>query len=111
MRRNAPPDSASSEIEIRKAVETAARRSGLSPEGWLARVEAETRRLKSSEGSPRAARELDAVIDGIVQSVEPPAAAGPSPGSADPAHWRDPARTAMALDSLADWIEQNQDRL
>src|SRR5215218_2751982 len=104
MRRNAPSDSASSEIEIRKAVETAARKSGLSPEGRLARVEAETRRLKSPEDGRRAAEELESVLDGLVQALDLPEAAAPLA-------LKDPGRTAMALDSLADWIEQGEDRL
>jgi localization factor PodJL len=106
MRRNAPTGLKTSEAEIRKAVASAAQRSGLSPEGFLARVETEVRRRGSLEGS-RLAGDLDALIREILHPAGHPSAAPGAGGAA----CKDSSRTAPALDSVATWIEQSQEGL
>ena len=109
MSRNAPTRPKSSEVEIREAVESVARRSGLSAEGFLARVEAEMRRQGAAE-SGFATGEREGLVPEIVQAVPLPALSR-SGSMTDAAASNDPARTAMALDSVASWIERTQDRL
>jgi localization factor PodJL len=107
MRANLPTGPKSSESEIRQAVETAARRAGLSPADWLARVEAEARRLGPSHRPPPG--ELDALIDDIVRANARPAAADDRVPAA--AKRSDAAQTVQALDSAAEWIERSKERL
>src|SRR5688500_14723221 len=107
MRANLPTGPKSSESEIRQAVETAARRGGLSPAGWLARVEGEARRLRPS---PRPGPgELDPLLDDLVRAHDRPAAADDRAPAA--AKRSDAAQTVQALASAAEWIERSKERL
>ncbi|HEV2557924.1 MAG TPA: hypothetical protein VGU45_04790 [Microvirga sp.] len=97
------------DLETREAVEAAARRSGLSLDEWVkAAVVEHSRRAPAPQAST-----LDAALAKIAQVTRP---RGPraldglmgasAPGALDPA-----ARTALAFDSVAGWIEQAEARL
>ena len=58
MRRNAPTGPKSLDLEIREAVEAAARRSGLSLEAWLA-ADSEPRRRAPSKSDRQPTREIE----------------------------------------------------
>ncbi|WP_112663785.1 tetratricopeptide repeat protein [Microvirga flavescens] len=105
MRRNANPEGL--DLDTRSAAEAAARRAGLSLEEWVAALTASERR----EASPPARKrigEIDAIIARMGRA--------PSDHDIDAQHERAEAeeraaRTAVALESMAVWIEQAEERL
>ncbi len=106
------------DLETREAVEAAARRSGLSLEDWITAAIVEQGRRTSSQVKRSRPRQddLDAAIAKIARvthrrtsvGFDSAAAAAPRarPDAPDPA-----IRTALALDSVADWIEHAEARL
>jgi localization factor PodJL len=120
MRRNAPTGLDALDLETREAAEAAARRSGLTLEDWVAATV--TRSAGRAELPPRKSRrrpgdDLDAAIAKVTKVTRQPpnrdfeaiiaAAAAESERQA-----RDhSSRTAVALESVASWIEQAEERL
>ena len=106
--------------ETREAAELAARRSGLSLEDWIASALAEhTARPAAPAGRsrPQGREQFDAAIAKVTrvtrqnpsrefESIISAAAADSERQARDHA-----ARTAVALDSVASWIEQAEERL
>jgi localization factor PodJL len=127
MRRNAPTGPKSLDLEIREAVEAAARRSGLSLEAWLAadpepprrsplkRDRQPARAIEADERAGRAARRpaapgARAGLGPTERAGEPPKEKAQRPGGPDPAaDWV--GRTAEPTDGSARDAAERQDRL
>ena len=121
MRRNALTGLDSLDLETREAAEAAARRSGMSLDEWIAATLAGQAAPRPAPATKRPKRrpadDLEAAIAKITKAtrhrpnheLEAIIAAAAADGER---HARDhSARTAVALDSVASWIEQAEERL
>jgi localization factor PodJL len=113
MRRNAPTGPKSLDLEIREAVEAAARRSGLSLEAWLA-ADTEPRRRTPSKADRQPTREIDAGERSGRTSRRPPAPgarAGVSATDRAGASQDEKVQRLDARDPAAGWVERAAERL
>ncbi|HEX2509018.1 MAG TPA: hypothetical protein VHK66_00720 [Microvirga sp.] len=101
------------DFETREAAEAAARRSGLSLDEWVAAAIIEQGRTSSQVKRSRARQgDLDAALAKIARVTRHRASVDFDPLAATAPEAPDPSgRTALALDSVADWIEQAEARL
>ncbi|MFC4174405.1 hypothetical protein ACFOYU_20535 [Microvirga sp. GCM10011540] len=115
MRRNALPTLEDLDIDARDIAEAMARRSGLSLEEWLATALAERAGTQGPRAKPerrRAGDELDGIIARMMEtSRKRPAGSGGEPRPVEPDARDEASRTAIALESMASWIEHAEERL
>jgi len=102
MRRHVLSHLESLDTDTRELVQAAARRSGLSPEEWAAAVLAE-HGGKSGQAAKPPRRRAGDDLDGIIARLSKPALKR-SAGD-------ELAKTAIALESMASWIEHAEERL
>ncbi len=99
-------------LDARDIAEAAARRSGMRVEDWLAATLAGPDGKHAPTQRPerrRAGDNLDGIIARLVESRrKPPGQAEPSGAALGP---DEAARTAIALESMASWIEHAEERL
>lgn len=108
MRRHVLPKLDDLDLDAREIAEAVARRSGLSVEEWVAAALAEQAGRRPRPERRRAGDDLDGIIARLTETRKRPAHDRAEPPGLAP---DEAARTAIALESMASWIEHADERL
>lgn len=117
MRPHVPSNPDGSDIDARELVKAGVRQAGLSLEEWAASVLETQKARRASQGSEASEDELESLATRITQAVRPsPTQNYDALMTAIEAEGKrqaqgKAARTSIALESMAGWIEQTEERL